>query len=29
MILNKFDGAKILIVDDEPTNLRVLYNLLK
>lgn len=29
MNLNKFDGAKILIVDDEPTNLRVLYNLLK
>lgn len=29
MNLNKFDGAKILIVDDEPANLRVLYNLLK
>lgn len=29
MNLNEFQGAKILIVDDEPTNLRVLYNLLK
>lgn len=29
MNLNEFQDAKILIVDDEPTNLRVLYNLLK
>ena len=29
MNLNKFEGAKVLIVDDEPANLRVLYNLLK
>ncbi|MCB1177584.1 MAG: response regulator, partial [Leptospiraceae bacterium] len=29
MSLEKFKEAKILIVDDEPTNLRVLYNLLK
>ncbi|HMV41506.1 MAG TPA: hybrid sensor histidine kinase/response regulator [Leptospiraceae bacterium] len=29
MSLDAFAGAKILIVDDEPANLRVLYNLLK
>ena len=29
MNLNKFEGAKVLIVDDEPANLRGLYNLLK
>ena len=28
MNLNKFEGAKVLIVDDEPANLSVLYNLL-